>query len=102
MAGWYDTGQQIATAQSRQRDARRLIATGLIAEATILRVRETGAVLGDKLVVEFELLVRRDDDAPYRVGHCQIVSPHVIAQLRPGMTVPVRVDPGRPTSVLIG
>lgn len=82
--------------------ARRLMAEGLVGQATITDVRETGTSVNRNPVVEFDLSVlldgRRD---PYRVTHRQVVSRLVVGTFAPGAVVPVRVDPGNVAEVMI-
>lgn len=86
----------------RQAEAQRLMATGLIGQATVQSLRETGRTFNENPQVEFELLVSVEDRMPYLVTHRQVVSRIVIGNFGPGASIPVRVDPAEPTRVLIG
>lgn len=88
--------------QPKQGDAQRLMATRLIAQATVEQVRETGATIDENPQIEFDLLVSVDGREPYAVTHRQAVSRLVLANFSPGTSIPVRVDPVDPTRVLIG
>jgi hypothetical protein len=97
-----DTKQQVlGEMAAEQQRAQRLMATGLVGQATITRVRETGALVNDNPVVEFDLSVAVDDRAPYPVTHRQVVSRLVVGNFAPGATVPVRVDPIDAAEVMI-
>ncbi|MBB4665217.1 hypothetical protein [Conexibacter arvalis] len=86
----------------RQADAQRLMATGLVGQATVEALRDTGMTIDGNPRVEFDLLVTVDDGDPYPVTHRQAVSPLVIGNFQPGASIPVRVDPADRTRVLIG
>jgi hypothetical protein len=84
-----------------QRRAQRLMSDGLVGQATITEVRETGASVNRNPVVEFDLRVLLDGRAPYPVTHRQVVSRLVVGNFAPGAVVPVRVDPGDVGEVMI-
>jgi hypothetical protein len=75
---------------------------GRPAAATIHAVRDTGAAAHDDSIVELELSVALDGEAPYVVTHRQTVSRVAIADLQPGATIPVRVDPSDRMSLMLG
>ena len=81
--------------------ARRLMAEGLVGQATITEVRETGTWVNANPVVEFDLQVALDGRDPYAVTHRQVVSKLVVGTFAPGAVVPVRVDPGNVAEVMI-
>jgi hypothetical protein len=81
--------------------ARRLMAEGLIGQATITEVRETGTSVNANPVVEFDLRVALDGRDPYAVTHRQVVSKLVVGTFAPGAVVPVRVDPRNVAEVMI-
>jgi hypothetical protein len=90
--------REIAAEQER---ARRLMAEGLVGQATITEVRDTGTVVNQNPVVEFDLQVAVDGRDPYPVTHRQVVSKLVVGNFAPGAVVPVRVDPGNVAEVMI-
>jgi hypothetical protein len=90
--------REIAAEQER---ARRLMAEGLVGQATITEVRDTGTVVNQNPVVEFDLQVAVDGRDPYPVTHRQVVSKLVVGNFAPGAIVPVRVDPGNVAEVMI-
>jgi hypothetical protein len=93
---------QLADLTRQQAEAQRLMATGLVAQATVQTVRDTGLTVNENPQVEFELLVSVDGRAPYPVIHRQVVSRLVIGNFQPGTSIPIRVDPADRTRVLIG
>jgi hypothetical protein len=90
--------REIAAEQER---ARRLMAEGLVGQATITEVRDTGTLVNQNPVVEFDLQVAVDGRDPYPVTHRQVVSKLVVGNFAPGAVVPVRVDPGNVAEVMI-
>lgn len=97
-----DRNEQLSALGRQQADAQRLMATGLIAQATVQAVRDTGMTINQNPQVEFDLLVAVDNREPYEVTHRQVVSRLVLANFQPGASIPVRVDPADPSRVLIG
>jgi len=51
--------------------------------------------------VEMDLQVTVEGLPPYTATHRQVIAQIAIPQFQPGATVPVRVDPEDPSSVLI-
>lgn len=97
-----DANDQLSALSRQQADAQRLMATGLIGQATVQALRDTGMMINENPQVEFDLLVSVDGREPYPVTHRQVVSRLVISNFQPGASIPVRVDPADPTRVLIG
>lgn len=75
---------------------------GRPATATITAIRDAGATIDDHPTVELDLAVSLDGAEPYAVTHRQTISRIALPSLRPGATVPVRVDPADRTSLTIG
>jgi len=82
--------------------AQHLMANGRVASATITAIRDTGMTINDNPTIELDLAVAVDGAAPYAVTHRQTISRIAIPSFQPGATVPVRVDPVDPTSLMIG
>jgi hypothetical protein len=97
-----DANEQLSALGRQQADAQRLMATGLIGQATVQAVRDTGMTINENPQVEFDLLVSVDGREAYPVTHRQVVSRLVLANFQAGASIPVRVDPADPTRVLIG
>ena len=86
---------------AEQHRAQRLMAEGLVGQATITDVREIGRSSHRNPVVEFDLRVLLEGREPYPVTHRQVVSRLVVGNFAPGAVVPVRVDPGNVAEVII-
>jgi hypothetical protein len=82
-------------------DHGKLLRTGEPATATIVEVTDTGGTINQQPIFKFTLDIRRRDGSTYRTTIRQIVSRTAQGAIRPGMTVPVRVDPDRPTKAAI-
>jgi hypothetical protein len=66
---------------------------GLPAEATVLKVWDTGWTINDDPRVGLLLQVRPPGGTPYQVETKSVVSRLVVARLQPGAVVQVRYDP---------
>ena len=86
---------------AEQHRAERLMAEGLVGQATITDVREIEGSSNRNPVVEFDLRVLLEGREPYPVTHRQVVSRLVVGNFAPGAVVPVRVDPGNVAEVMI-
>ena len=86
---------------AEEQRAQRLMAEGLVGQATITDVREIGTSVNRNPVVEFDLRVLLDGRDPYPVTHRQVVSRLVVGSFEPGAVVPVRVDPANVAEVMI-
>jgi len=88
-----------------QRGVRRLLKSGVPAQATVIRAAETGAVSwarqGGTHQVVCDLEVCLPDAPPYRARATQFVSEVVESVLQPGAEVVIRYDPEHPTHVVI-
>ncbi len=91
-----------ATEQMQQMTQQsQLIATGVLAQATVNGVRDTGTHINLQPVVEVDLTVFPSTGPPFAAtvttqGHAQLAS------LQPGITVQVHYDPGDHNAVAIG
>ena len=79
----------------------RLMATGRPGTATVTALRDTGVTINDNPQVELDLDVSVQGMPIYPVTHRQVISRLAIAGFQPGATLPVRVDPLRPRSLII-
>lgn len=86
---------------AEQHRAQRLMAEGLVGQATITDVREIEGSSNRNPVVEFDLRVLLEGREPYPVTHRQVVSRLVVGNFAPGAVVPVRVDPGNVAEVML-
>ena len=81
--------------------AQYLMANGRQGSATITAIRDTGMTINDNPTVELDLSVSLDGSAPYAVTHKQTISRIAVGSFQPGATVPVKVDPMDPQSLMI-
>ncbi|HYF63651.1 MAG TPA: hypothetical protein VD886_12605 [Herpetosiphonaceae bacterium] len=70
-----------------------LKASGESAQATIIRMWDTGTTVNDNPVAGFLLEVRRNGYPPYQVEAKSLVPRLMTGQFQPGATVPIKVDP---------
>ena len=80
---------------------RELLQTGVPAQATILKIWDTGVTLNDNPQVGMLLEVQPQGRDPFRVEMKSIISRIAIAQIQPGRVVPVRFDPENPSKVAL-
>ena len=78
-----------------------LIANGMPAQATILRMWDTGTTVNDNPLVGLLLEVRPQDRPAYQAQTQSLVSRLKIPLVQTGATVPVRFDPADPTKVAL-
>ena len=87
--------------QEQNATGQRLMATGRQGTATVTAIRDTGLTVNENPQVELDLQVSVDGSPAYAVTHRQVVSRVAIPAFQPGATVPVRVDPADPHTLLI-
>lgn len=84
---------------------RRLLRTGRLARATILKVRRTGIstsrLAGTRRLLDFDLQVHPESGADYEAHTTRSVSPAELDAFAPGVEVAVRFDPAKPARVAI-
>ena len=78
-----------------------LKASGETAQATILRMWDTGTTVNQNPVAGFLLEVRRAAYPPYQVETKSLVPRLMTGQLQPGAVVPVKVDPRNQQRVVL-
>ena len=66
---------------------------GLPAQATILRIWDTGTTINDNPVVGFVLEVRPQHLPAYQAEAKSMIPRLSIPQFQPGATIPVKIDP---------
>lgn len=81
--------------------AQHLMVSGRVGTATVNALRDTGMSINDNPVVELDLEVIVDGGVPYGVTHRQTISRLAVAGFQPGSSVPVRVDPMDPQSLIV-
>ncbi len=80
----------------------RILAGGIPAQATIMRIWETGMRINDAPQVGFQLHVHPQlPMQPYVTESTMVVSQLMIPRIQPGAVVPVKLDPADPRKVAI-
>jgi hypothetical protein len=100
--GATDANQVLGELGGEHLRTQQLMSSGRVGRAEITAIRDTGTTVNENPQVEFDLQVSVDGGIPYPAQHRQIVSRFVVGTFQPGATVPVRVDPADPQSLLIG
>jgi hypothetical protein len=93
--------QTLAEMQREAAVANHLAIHGVPGRAIITAIEDTGMSVNDNPRVELTLEVTIGDEAPYTATHTQVISRIAVAGFQPGATVPVRVDPADPQSLII-
>jgi hypothetical protein len=75
--------------------------TGVPAQATIIRIWDTGTTINDNPVVGFLLEVHPANQPAYQAETKSMIPRLAIPQFQPGATVPVKIDPANLTRVAI-
>ena len=100
--GVADANQMLGDVAAEGQKAQYLMANGRQGSATIEALRDTGMTINDNPTVELDLSVTIDGAAAYAVTHKQTISRIAMPSFQPGATVPVRIDPADPHSLMIG
>jgi hypothetical protein len=87
-------------AAEKQRTAM-LMTSGIVGQARIDQVSDTGTTVNENPQVQFNLTVTIPGRDPYPATLTQIVSRIAIGSFQPGATVPVRVSPDDPQTLMI-
>lgn len=95
------SGCAIADRMSGVSKARGLQKRGVAAQATIVRVWDTGMTVNDDPVVGLLLDVKPTDAAEYQAETKALISRIDVPQFQPGNVIPVRYDPNDPKQVAI-
>lgn len=85
----------------QQQKAQMLMTTGIVGQATIDAVNDTGVTVNDNPEIELALTVTVPGRDVYKASLTQVVSRLAIAGFQPGSTVPVRVSPDDPQVLMI-
>jgi hypothetical protein len=86
---------------AEQQKTAALMANGIVGQATIDQISDTGATINDNPQVQFNLTVALPGRDPYPATLTQVVSRIAIGSFQPGATVPVRVSPDDPQTLMI-
>ena len=79
----------------------KLLQEGVPAQATILKIWDTGVTLNDNPQVGMLLEIHPTNQEPFRVEMKSVISRIALAQVQPGRVVPVRYDPANPSKVAL-
>jgi hypothetical protein len=79
----------------------RLHDTGIDGEATIASIHQTGMWMNNNPYVRLGLVIKTPGHQPYQVEHGEIVPQVLLGRLTNGQTLPVKVDPNRPSHFVI-
>ena len=86
-----------------QAKARKLMETGLPAQAKILEVRDTGVTINEiNPMIKLFLEVQPQEGEPYQAETRLLINRTQIPQFQPGMTIPVMIDPEDREQVAVG
>jgi hypothetical protein len=86
---------------AEQQKTAELMAGGIVGQATIDDVTNTGATINDNPRVQLHLTVTIPGHGPYPAKLTQVVSRMAIGRFQPGSRVPVRVSPDDPETLMI-
>lgn len=95
------TGRRASGLAAEQQKTAMLMASGIAGRARIDQVRDTGTTINDNPRVQISLTVTIPGRDPYPATLTQVVSRVAISSFQPGATVPVKVSPEDPESLLI-
>lgn len=100
--GVAQANQMMGDLAAEQQKAQMLMATGVVGQATIDSVTDTGVTINENPQIALGLTVTVPGKDPYQATLTQVVSRLAIAGYQPGATVPVRVSPDDPQVLMIG
>lgn len=100
--GVAQANQMLGQMNEDAQKAQYLMANGRVGSAVITDARQTGMFVNENPQVEMDLQVTVEGIPSYTATHRQVVAQIAIPQFQPGATVPVRVDPQNPSSLIIG
>ena len=86
---------------AEQQKTAMLMASGIVGQARIDQISDTGTTINDNPQVQFNLTVTIPGRDPYPTTLTQVVSRIAIGSFQPGATVPVRVSPDDPQTLMI-
>jgi hypothetical protein len=81
--------------------AQYLMQSGRVGTATVSAVRQTGTFVNNNPECELDLQVTVDGGASYAVTHRQVLAMVALPGFQAGASVPVRIDPNDPNSLII-
>ena len=99
--GVAQANEMLGDVAEQQQKAQMLMTTGLVGQATIDAVNDTGVTINENPQIELALTVTVPGRDPYKASLTQVISRIAIAGFQPGSTVPVRVSPDDPQVLMI-
>ncbi len=99
--GVAQANQMLGELGEEQARAQRLMSVGIVGQAVIDGVADTGVTVNDHPKVMLDLTVTVPGGAPYKAAVTQVVSRIAKGSFQAGATVPVRVDPEDPQVLMI-
>jgi hypothetical protein len=93
--------QMVQGLAAEQQKTTALMASGIVGQARIDAISDTGMTVNDNPQVQFNLTVTVPGREPYPATLTQVVSRIAIGSFQPGATVPVRVSPTDPQTLMI-
>ncbi|MGZ4400412.1 MAG: hypothetical protein ACXVYM_06035 [Gaiellaceae bacterium] len=93
--------QMMSDLAEQQQQAQALMTSGLVGQAMITALADTGVTVNENPQVRLSLTVTIPGREPYEATLTQIVSRLAIASFQPGSVVPVRVSPDDPQLLMI-
>ena len=99
--GMATMSQTLGDMNAEAQKAQHLMANGRQGTATVVALRQTGTFVNENPQVELDLDVSVDGLQPYRATHKQVLAMIAVPQFQPGASVPVRVDPFDPQSLIV-
>jgi hypothetical protein len=91
----------VSPPERQQEQTFALMASGVVGQARIDQVTDTGATVNDNPQVDLDLTVMVPDHDPYPATLTQVISRLAIGDFHPGATVEVRVNPDDPQALMI-
>ena len=91
----------LAWVQLSNRKRERIEATWFDAQAKILEVSETGTYINNQPKLRFRFYVNSPVHPPCEVVHKQVVPLTLLAQLQPGKTIKIKVNPEDPRDIML-
>jgi hypothetical protein len=83
------------------RKKRRIEQTGTPGEARIVSVGQTGMLINNNPVIEFDLEVTLPGMAPYRTTTRSTVPMIALPRVMPGAQLPIKADPSEPSKIVV-
>ncbi len=78
-----------------------LLSQGVDGSAKLMVVEQTGTRVNDQPMLQLRMMVEVPGGSPYSVLHREVVPQIRLAQLQPGIHLPVKVDPRDPRNMAI-